>query len=285
MKINYILSSTTAGATSKTLTEVIKRAEDDVFQNHIVIVPEPKSIAIERELLDLSSAGAFSNVFVYSFVRLLARIGGVSEDKIVSKQTCIMLLRQIVAENLGNLKCYHRAGQSNGFVEKIYDTIQQFKSSGVSVQDLKNAQNLNDGALKLKLEDICLIFEEYEKVLAEGFFDDCDKLRLLGDFAKTNEFIKNSHIYIVGFDNVTADMLDVLKSFAVNSESMTFSCCYFSEDRKDKHIQDNELYKKFKSVAEKLKYPYTPKYYNPILKDDFWQIQNFLYSTEQKQKR
>ena len=283
MRINYILSATTNGATTKALREVIKQSENDIFGNYIIIVPEPKSIAIEREILDLSTNGAVSNVFIYSFVRLLDRIGEIDEHKILSKQTCVMLLRQIIMENAENLKCYHKACQTNGFAEKIYDTIQQFKSSGVDVNDLRNAINSCDESLRIKLYDILLIFEEYQRLLGDSMFDDCDKLNLLSQFSRTNEFIKDAHIFIVGFDNVTAEMISVLKDFAINAKSVTFSACYFNNDRKDKYIQNNELYRKYVSVAEKLKYPYVPIYSNPVLSGDFWNMQNYLFSTEQKQ--
>jgi len=282
MKINYIISSTTSGATTKALEQVSTLAQEKPFGNFIVIVPEPKSIAIERELLDLSKAGAFSNVFIYSFVRLLERVGGIEEEKMVSKQTCVMLLRQIILENSSKFRCYHKAASSVGFAEKIYDTIQQFKSSGVTTQDLNKAIKSGNDALKAKLEDIVLIFEQYELALGEGLFDDCDRLNKLAEFAKTNEFLRTAEIFIVGFDNVTAEMVSILKEFAVNSKSITFSCCYFNENRKDKHIQNNELYNKFRSVAEKLKYPYVPMVYNPPFSGDFWNIQNYLYSTENK---
>ena len=70
MNLKYILSETTSGATSAAIREIVKNAESDPLKNVIVLVPEPKSMAIERELLDVSSSGAFANVFVYSFTRL-----------------------------------------------------------------------------------------------------------------------------------------------------------------------------------------------------------------------
>ena len=86
MKLNYILSDTIKGATTEALKTVISKAESDVFGSFVVIVPETKSIIIEKELLDLSKNGAFANIYVYSFVRLINRLGFVSADKIVSKE-------------------------------------------------------------------------------------------------------------------------------------------------------------------------------------------------------
>lgn len=283
MNIQFVLSDTNLGATSAALKEVIKKAESDVFSNVLVLVPEPKSIAIERELLDNSKNGAFSNIFIYSFVRLLSRIGKIDEQDVASKQTCIMILRKIILENLDKLSCYKKTAKTLGFAEKIYDTIEQFKSSSYTAQDVQILAQNASGALKSKLQDIAFLFEEYENALSTGLIDDCDRLRRLGELAKTSEFIKSSDIFVVGFDNVTSDMLDVLKELTTHSKSITFSCVYFNEKRKDKYIQDNELFHKFTSIAERLKFPYVPKFVASNQKGDFWNIQNYLYSTEKKQ--
>lgn len=282
MKINYILSETTSGATSSALKEVIKQAEADVFANVLVLVPEPKSIAVERELLDYSSNGAFSNIFVYSFVRLLSRIGEIEEKDLISRQTCVMMIRKIILDNINNLHCYQKTARAIGFAEKIYETIQQFKASSFTVQDVSLLAEKSSGALKSKMTDIAFLFDEYEKALGDGFFDDCDRLRKLGEFAKSSEFIKNADVYVVGFDNVTSDMVEVLKQFAIHAKSITFSCVYFNENRKDKYIQDNALFHKFLSISTALKYPYNPKFVKSSFLGDFWNIQNYLYSTENK---
>ena len=283
MKINYILSDTTKGATTEALKSVIEKAERDVFGTYVVLVPETKSIIIEKELLSLSKNGAFANIYVYSFVRLINRLGFVSADKIVSKQTCVMLLRKIIFDNLKNLKCYQKTAKAVGFAEKIYDTIQQFKSSNVTVDDLKNS-NLNcSNALKMKLEDIILLYDEYEKVLAGKFYDDCDKLNLLGKFAKDNEFVKSSEFFVVGFDNVTYEMTSVLKDLAINSKEITFSSVFFNNSRKDAYLQNNDLYNKFRHIADSLKIPYFPKFVPTKKNADFHAVQNYLFSTEQCQ--
>ena len=130
----------------------------------------------EKELLSLSKNGAFANIYVYSFVRLINRLGFVSAEKTMSKQICILLLRKIIYDNYENLKCYKKTAKTIGFAEKMYETISQFKSSGVSVEDLKLSLATKAEALKAKLEDIVLLYEEYEKVLGEDHFDDLDKL-------------------------------------------------------------------------------------------------------------
>ena len=280
MKINYILSDTVKSATTKVLEDVTKKAESNLFDDFVVIVPETKSIAIERELLDLSKTGAVSNIYVYSFVRLLTRFGFADQEKVLSKQACVMIIKKIISENISKLSCYKKTSRSVGFAEKIYDTIQQFKSSEVLPEDLRKVSLTCSKSLKLKLDDIIFLYEEYEKTLKDRFFDDCDKLNLLKTFAKTQEKLKNAEVFIVGFDNITFEMGSVLKEIARNVKEITFSAVYFNEQREDKHLQKNELFNKFKHIADELKYPYVPTFHKFFAKGDFYAIKNYLFSTK-----
>lgn len=280
MKINYILSDTTKGATTLALTKVASEAENDIFGSYVVIVPETKSIIIEKELLALSKRGSYANVYVYSFVRLLDRIGNVPPEKVLSKQACVFLLRKIIFENLNKLKCYKKTAKTVGFAEKIYETISQFKSSEISPEELKLSLATTEKSLKAKLEDIVFLYEEYEKFLTGNFYDDCGKLSLLSEFAKENEFLKTANVFVVGFDNITFEMQRVLRDLAINSREITFSCVYFNDKRKDKYIQKNELYEKFKHISDELKYNYVPQFQKTVKKGDFYAIQNYLFSTE-----
>lgn len=280
MKIDFILSDTTKGATTATLKTIAKNAESDIFGSHIVIVPETKSIIIEKELLNLSSRGSFANVYVYSFVRLLDRLGGFDPEKFVGKQACVMLLRKIIYDNISKLSCYKKTAKTIGFAEKMYETIAQLKSSEVSAKDLELAMQSERGSLKVKLADIILIYSEYEKALGNELYDDFGRLSLLSDFSKNSELIHDSDIYIVGFDNITTEMQRVLKDLAANAKSIIFSSVYFNENRKDRHIQNNELYFKFKHIADELRFPYVPKFVKDFKSADFYNIQNYAFSSE-----
>lgn len=282
MKLNYILSDTTKKATTKALEVAVSQAESDKFSSVIVLVPETKSIIIEKEILKLSKSGATANIFVYSFVRLLSRMGGIKSETIVSKQTCVVLIRKIIFDNLDKFVCYQRTAKSIGFAEKIYDTIAQFKSSNISPDDLEESLAGFSEALRLKMTDILLIYKEYQKRLSSGLLDDCDRLALISAFSKTSNVLKNSDVFVVGFDNITSEMENVLKDIAANAKSATFSSVYFNNSRKDFYIQKNELYTKFKHIADSLKYAYTPVFYKTFESGDFYNISNYLFSPMHK---
>lgn len=282
MKIDFILSDTTKCATTNAIKTVVGLAEQNLFENYIVIVPETKSIIIEKEILNLSKTKSFLNIFVYSFVRLLDRFESIKRENLVSKQTCIILLRKIILENINKLTCYKKSAKMIGFAEKIYETIAQFKSCNITPEELKLTLIAKQDSLRLKLNDIILIYEEYEKALSARLYDDCDKLALISKLATSNEFLKSSNVFVVGFDNITPEMQLVLRDIAKNSKSITFSSVYFDDKRGNKYIQNNELYKKYKYIADSLKFPYIPKIYYSQKNHDLNIIAHNLFSQSNK---
>ena len=95
----------------------------------------------------------------------------------------------------------------------------------------------------------------------------------MSDFSKNSELIHDSDIYIVGFDNITTEMQRVLKDLAVNAKSIIFSSVYFNENRKDRHIQNNELYLNLNTLSDELRFPYVPKFVKDFKSADFYNIQ------------
>ncbi len=280
MELNYILASTVKEATSNALKVVAKRAETDVFGSYILLVPETKSIIIERELLKLSSRGSFANVFVYSFVRLLEHIGKVPREKVLSKQACVLLLKKIIYENYDKLTCYKKTAKNPNFAEKIYDTIQQIKSSDISKEELLKLKNTRNKALLSKLEDIIFIKNEYDKFLSDGFYDDCDRLSLLSEVAKENNFLKQSNVFVVGFDNITPEMKRCLKALAKTVKQINFSCVYLNGREGSRFSGANELFEKYTRIADELSYPYNPSVAKSRFSGDFFQISKNLFSAK-----
>ena len=75
-------------------------------------------------------------------------------------------------------------------------------------------------------------------------------------------------------------MQRVLKDIAINAREITFSCVYFNEKRSDAFLQKNELFEKFKHIADELKYKYEPDFVKTNKKGDFYAMQNYLFAME-----
>ena len=199
MKLDFILSDTTAASTLAAIDEIVKKAEN-TDESIIVLVPETSSLCIEKLLLERQEA--FSNVFVYSFVRLLEKIDVSQKSRYISRDSAILITRKVIFDNYEKLTCFKKSAKSLGFAEIMYDTIAQFKASRITHDDVVKMINTAPAALVNKLSDILTIFDAYTAFITGNFLDNCDKLDLLTHVVGGSDFVSNAHIYLVGFDYI-----------------------------------------------------------------------------------
>lgn len=276
-KIDFILADTSYLATKGGLDELIKKAEENTFGTFVVLAPDDKTMMAEKYLLEKSKNGAFANIYIYSFSRLLSRIAPVASSQVLSKSASIMIVRKIIINNLDNLVCYKKTASTNGFAEVVFETISQLKSSGVGVSEFYDMINSVRPALKIKMQDIALIYDGYQKYIENKYFDQLDLLTVLGETAKTSEFVKNAEIYLIGYDAVTAQVMSVCSDLAMVCKKFVVTAPYMAGTA-NSHIADNEVFNKFKHLADKLGYNYQPKRLKSNLSKTFEHIKSNLYS-------
>ena len=276
-KIDFILSETSYLASLSGLDEVIKKAEAEPFGTFVVLAPDDKTMMAEKYLLQKSKNGAFANIYIYSFSRLLSRISPVATSQVLSKTASIMIVRKMIINNLNNFVCYKKTATTNGFAEVIFETISQLKSSGVSVADFYQMIDSVRPSLKIKMQDIALIYDEYQKYLENRYFDQLDLLTVLGEIAQTSDFIKSAEIYLVGYDAVTGQLMKVCSELVKTCKKFVVTASYMGQSS-NSHIADNEVFTKFKTLADSLSYDYQPKVVKHKFNETFAHIKDNLYS-------
>jgi len=258
MNMNFLLSLTNDTAMRKGLDEALVLAEANIENSVIIIMPETKTVMAERYLLERSKTGAFSNIYICSYNRLLSKLGICSESYLLSRETGIYIIKKLIQELESDLICYKKASSFFGFAENVYDTITQLKSSGVTPQEFSEVARGAKGALPTKMTDIALLYDAYENYLGERYLDMSDSLTEIAKASLYSNFIKNSHIFILGFESVTAQMDDVISSFVKTARSVSVSASYIHESKNNSHISDNEVFNHYKKVADSLRINYNP---------------------------
>lgn len=277
MKMNFVLSETDNGAMQEALSFLAKQSREQLDENFIVVAPETKTLFVERFLLDEIPSHAFANIYVYSFNRLLKKIQ-TTKRLPLSKQGAVMIVRNIILKNQDKLVCYKKTAKTVGFAESVYDTIQQLKSSGVEPQEFLLSGSKLSSALKIKTQDIAMIYQEYENYIGENLLDLNDRLEMLEKESENSNFIKNSHIFVVGFDSLTSNMVNVVKSFVQNAKTVTVSASFLHPSKKNLHISENEVFEHFKRIADDFHIRYEPVFVPQKLTADFAHLKEDLYS-------
>lgn len=283
-KIDFILADNTQYAMLKTLDEVIKQSQADKFGTFIVFVPDGKTIMAERYLLKNCSAGAFSNIYIYTLKRLLNKIAPLNNKLVLNKTAGTMIVRKIVLENLDKLVCFKKTAGTNGFAEIIYGTISQLKSSGVSVADFYDMLGGVGASTKIKMQDIAFLYDSYQQFIENRYIDQSDLYSILDASIDKSEFVKNSNIYFAGYESITNEAMGVCKTLIGVCKKFVISCAYMTNVGNG-HIADNEIFNKFKHIADQKNYQYVPKKYRQPLGSDFRHIQENLYAYPAKIKR
>ena len=282
-KLDFILADTTNLALFKGLDLVMEQSQQNKFKNYVVLIPDSKTIMAEKYLLSICKNKAFSNIYIYSLKRLLNKISPLNNKLVLSKSAGTMIVRKIVLSNLDKLVCFKKTANTNGFAETIYGTISQLKSSGVSVADFYEMASGVRPSLKIKMQDIALLYDEYQKFIENHYIDQSDLYYVLQASINQSTFVANSHIYFLGYESVTTEALNVCKELIKYSKSFIVSASYMYGGA-NSHIADNEVYTKFKQIADQHNFAYIPKRYKHKFSADFEHIKDNLYAYPAKVK-
>ena len=239
------------------VVDEVSTLSEDTSRNFILIVPEKLSLSMERKVLDASSRKAITNVQVLTLSRLLKRFVK-KNDNYLPKESGVMIIKKIIIDNLEKLVCFNKTAKTLGFAEKIYDTISNLKNSGVTPKDLtKKVCGKVSKSLNVKMQDILLLYSEYQKYIENNnLIDASDRFILLSTLVKKSEMIKSSECYILGFDNITHSGLEVLKAVTANAKQCTFGVIN-NIGLNNSYIVEPEMLENVRDFCKELKISYT----------------------------
>ncbi len=197
------------------LTEHLKEGSNSADKKRIVFCEAKVSLMIERYLCD--AFGGTFNTEVYSFGKYLAKQSPLKN--VISKEGSAMAIKRILNKiSLKSLK-----NSKANLASTLYDLIIQLKSAKIEPKALADGVSKSSfNVLKNKIEDVALVYDEYEKFLIESCADDQSSiLKRLPDVIASDAEIKASDVFIVGFSGFTAQVRAGLESLMENARSFT----------------------------------------------------------------
>ncbi|MBQ0017190.1 MAG: PD-(D/E)XK nuclease family protein, partial [Clostridiales bacterium] len=238
---------------------------------------------VEQMIFDALNIESTFNIQVMSLTRLVDKVCSkvVDKTKVLDKDSGVLLVSKIMLENKDNLKKYTSIDKSSNLAEKIYETIVQFKSSGIKPDEVKS--QCGNITLNDKLDDLKFIYEMYEEKVENDLIDSADLLDIFCRELKTNNLIKTSSVYMGLFDFLTFKQLSCVKSLAENSQSFSISLSA-NTLQTNKHIYLNEMFALITDIFKSNNIEY--KIFNNSMKgdNDFSHLSKNLFGIEpQKQ--
>jgi len=192
-------------------------------KNIFIIVPEQSNLNAEKKLFEITEKQSLINIQVLTLSRCAYHIANeVGGSKIIhlSKVGKDMLIYDLLVKYKSDLKFL---GKSDKNIDVVDNMITEFKKHNISVQDLYNLE-VEDKYMKLKFEDIAILYEKYEQSLGD-FIDENDKLNILAESLENSKMFENSLIYIDEFMGFTAQEYKVFEKLINKCDEMTVTVC------------------------------------------------------------
>ncbi len=229
----------------KTTANIIKPYTSFSNKPCFLFCEDKTTLNVEYEIA--SKNGGFFGVEVLTFKRYIKLNG--KKVNLLSKEASVMLVRKILSELEKELKCFGSNIYRPNLAINIYETLSQLQSAKVTPDILKSLTNEDriNPALKNKINDLYLIFNEYNEYLeANGYLDSNGYLALTPSIIKNDENLKGAQVILAGFNSLTKQRADIID--ALNERTNDLSIVIIANESSE--IYTNEMLNKIKE-----KYP------------------------------
>lgn len=234
--LHFVTGKKGSGKTKFLHTEIgklVKENDADI----ILIVPKQFTFETDTGVLETLGPKDACKVEVLSFSRLADTVfktcRGVKKPPLSDGANCVLM--SLALENLQDkLVFFLRHSGKMSFAKKMLDQIKQFKRNGVTAEDLYfAAAHLPEGSLKEKTYETALIFDTYNAVVSESFYDSNDMLSIVYEILLDNEFFGDKTVVIDGFSRFSVQELKIIRLMMKQARDVYVSLCTDNERNTD----------------------------------------------------
>ncbi|MCH5138758.1 exodeoxyribonuclease V subunit gamma, partial [Clostridiaceae bacterium UIB06] len=229
MGLRFIYGRAGSGKSHYCLNAIKKKIEDGCSHPLILIVPEQFSFQAEKNLIKTIGESGMLKAQVLSFKRMahtvFNEVGGLTRQN-MNDAGRSMLIYKIMEENKDKLKVFGKTAKRQGFITTVSDIITEFKRYSVTTEVLKGTlDRIENQYLKNKIEDITLIFDQFEKRLHEKYINSEDELTILTEKLEKSKLFNDAEVWLDEFSSFTPQQYVVLEKILSKSKRVNISLC------------------------------------------------------------
>ena len=247
MSLQLIYGRAGTGKSTAILEQVKNNLHSEVKQ--YIIIPEQFSYSEEKKLMAELQENSIINAEVITFKRMAERVQtevAGRTKKLLSKSGKAMIMYSILDKQKDKLQ-YIKNSSNN--IDLGIQTIKDFKKNVIKYQDIEELiESVDKPLLKAKLQDVNIIYSEYEKCIQEKFLDEEDKISKLADNLETSTMFDNSDIYIDEFSGFTKQEYQVIAKLLKKARKVRLAICLDELNEKNK----TDIFYFNKSAVEEL---------------------------------
>ncbi|MEG3070960.1 MAG: hypothetical protein RQM92_09300 [Candidatus Syntrophopropionicum ammoniitolerans] len=142
----------------------------------------------------------------------------------------MLLWRMLLAERRDEIKVFRGSVNKPGFVDTLAHTLGEIKNYGLEPVELATAaaalHNLQGAeTLAEKLDELHLLYSDFEGFLADRFIEPGDHLKLLAARLPLSAAVHNGKVWVDGFSNFTPLECRVLASLMHCARQVNITLC------------------------------------------------------------
>lgn len=237
MTIRFLVGRAGSGKTSKCLNEIREKLlkEPKGETPLILLVPEQATFQAEHDLITTPDLPGLIRGQVLSFRRLSWRVmqetgntAGIVIDEIGKK----LLLQRILQKHREQFKMFQAASGKMGFIDELHTLFSELSRYCISASGLQSSMgNLGENLMgkashiQAKLEDIEIVYREYEELMTTRYLDSDGYLNLLAEQLPESMTFKGAELWVDGFYGLTPQELAVISAGLSHFENVTISLC------------------------------------------------------------
>ena len=247
MSLQLIYGRAGTGKSTAILEQVKNNLHSEVKQ--YIIIPEQFSYSEEKKLMAELQENSIINAEVITFKRMAERVqtevAGRTKS-LLSKSGKAMIMYSILDKQKDKLQ-YIKNSSNN--IDLGIQTIKDFKKNVIKYQDIEELiESVDKPLLKAKLQDVNIIYSEYEKCIQEKFLDEEDKISKLATSLESSTMFDNSDIYIDEFSGFTKQEYQVIAKLLKKARKVRLAICLDELNEKNK----TDIFYFNKSAVEEL---------------------------------
>ena len=231
MPLRIIYGKSGTGKSNFIYNEINEKIKKNEKNKIYIITPEQFSFTAEKKLME--NKKSVINAEVITFNRMAYRVMNEIGENIHNSLTKCgksMLIYSILQKEKKNLNLLNKSDEN---IDLAMRTISEFKKNQVSIDELKKeTENINDNYLKIKLQDLILIYEKFNNNIENKYIDETDLLTKLSENIEKINLFKNSIFYIDEFVGYTKQELEIIKKLLNISKNVTITFCIDNLDFK-----------------------------------------------------
>lgn len=226
--LNIIYGKAGTGKTTYIYNRIKELAESG--KEVIFFVPDQFSFETEKIIYRTVDHKFYKNVKVTMFSkeakRILRENGETKEyaDDIVKDILMLKAINKVSAD--GGLEFYEKQAKKQGFAQFMLSVIGDLRNEGITPSALGgiiSAETDFSETLLNKLNDIHLIYSEYDLSLTADFNDRLDDIRRAAELIASEKSVSGKYCFFDGFDNFSGSQLSFIFSVIENAEETGIS--------------------------------------------------------------